>query len=55
MSYNFTRIHKSLKIIPAMAAGVSDPLWKSADIVMLVEKAEAERPTKLGSYKKRDV
>lgn len=37
---------------PAMAAGVSDRLWEVADIVALVEAAEAPAK-KRGSYKKR--
>ena len=51
--YNFVRIHKTLKVSPAMAAGVTDRLWDIADIVMLIEKAEAEAaPKKRGPYKK---
>ena len=51
--YNFVRIHKALKTSPAMAAGVTDRLWDIADIVMLIEKEEAEAtPTKRGPYKK---
>jgi hypothetical protein len=33
MHYNFCRIHKTLRIIPAMAAGVTDHVWSVADIV----------------------
>lgn len=54
MYYNFVRIHKTLRMSPAMAAGVTDRLWDIADIVMLVEKAEAEKPTKRGAYKSRN-
>src|SRR5882724_12260521 len=36
MYYNFVRIHKTLKVTPAMAAGVSDKLWEIADIAKLV-------------------
>jgi hypothetical protein len=36
-----------------MAAGVADRLWELADIVALVEAAEA-KPTKRGPDKKRD-
>jgi hypothetical protein len=28
MFYNFCRIHKTLRVTPAMAAGVSDRLWE---------------------------
>jgi hypothetical protein len=31
--YNFVRIHKTLKVTPAMAAGVTDRLWEVADMV----------------------
>lgn len=38
--YNFVRIHKTLRVSPAMAAGVSDRLWEIGDIVALVEAQE---------------
>jgi IS1 family transposase len=41
MHYNFSRIHKTLKVTPAMAAGVTDRLWEMVDIVRLVEEREA--------------
>jgi IS1 family transposase len=34
--YNFVRIHRSLRITPAMAAGVTDHLWSIEDIASLV-------------------
>ena len=40
MHYNFVRIHQTLKITPAMAAGVTDRLWEIADIVELLEARE---------------
>ena len=52
MYYNFVRIHGKLRVTPAMAAGVTDRLWEIADIVALVEAADA-RPTKRGPYKAR--
>jgi IS1 family transposase len=52
MFYNFTRIHKTLRVTPAMEAGVTDRLWDVSDIVKLVEAAEA-KPAKRGPYKKR--
>ena len=42
MHYNFVRIHKTLTVSPAMAAGVTDRLWTISDIVHLVELAEAQ-------------
>ena len=42
MHYNFVRIHKTLRVSPAMAAGVTERLWTIGDIVHLVEQAEAQ-------------
>lgn len=53
MYYNFVRIHASLRMTPAMAAGVTDKLWEVADIVALIEAKEAEKSNVRGSYKKR--
>jgi len=50
--YNFVRIHKTLKVTPAMAAGVSDRLWSVEDIAELVEAA-APKPGPRGPYRKR--
>jgi len=36
--YNFVRVHKSLRVSPAMAAGVTDRLWTMEDIVNLIDK-----------------
>lgn len=36
MHYNFVRIHQSLRVTPAMAAGVTDRLWEIEDIAALV-------------------
>jgi IS1 family transposase len=35
MHYNFARIHSSLRVTPAMEAGVSDRLWSLEDIARL--------------------
>ena len=51
--YNFVRIHKTLRMSPAMAAGVTDRLWEIGDIVTLVEATDM-RPAKRGPYKKDD-
>jgi IS1 family transposase len=51
--YNFVRIHSTLRMTPAMAAGVTNRLWEIGDVVKLVEDAEAG-PTKRGPYKKRN-
>ena len=36
MHYNFCRIHKPLRVTPAMAAGLSDRVWEIADLVALM-------------------
>lgn len=41
--YNFVRIHKSLKVTPAMAAGVTDRLWSVEDIVALIDTRDARK------------
>jgi len=40
MYYNFVRLHKTLKVTPAMAAGVTDKLWEVSDIVKVLEAWE---------------
>lgn len=41
--YNFVRIHKTLKVAPAMEAGVTDRLWSLADIVGILDEWEANQ------------
>ncbi|PYJ58566.1 MAG: IS1 family transposase [Verrucomicrobia bacterium] len=36
MHYNFARIHQTLRITPAMAAGISDHVWSIEEIVNIV-------------------
>ncbi len=38
MYYNFVRIHKTLRVTPAMAANVTDHLWSVEEIAGLLEK-----------------
>jgi hypothetical protein len=52
MFYNFVRIHKTLKVTPAMAAGVSATLWTMEDIAERIE-VRRPQPSKRGPYKKR--
>jgi hypothetical protein len=52
MYYNFCKIHKSLRVTPAMAAGITRRLWEVSDIVALLEAEEAKAITKRGPYKK---
>lgn len=54
MYYNFCRTHKTLRMTPAMAAGLVSSPWEVSDIVALVEKAETEAAPKVrGPYKPR--
>jgi hypothetical protein len=53
MYYNFVRIHQTLRMTPAMAAGVTDKLWEIGDIVALIEAKEAAKPIARGPYKKQ--
>jgi len=50
--YNFARIHKTLRITPAMAAGLSDHVWSLEEIVMMAD-SYMPKPVKRGPYKKR--
>ncbi|WP_206517332.1 helix-turn-helix domain-containing protein [Mesorhizobium sp. M7A.F.Ca.US.008.03.1.1] len=52
MYYNFVRIHATLRMTPAMSAGVTGKLWEVDDIVALIEAKEAEKPLVRGPYKK---
>jgi IS1 family transposase len=50
--YNFCRIHKSLRVTPAMAAGVADRVWDMNDLAALIAAQEAP-VAKRGPYKKK--
>lgn len=52
--YNFCRIHKSLRVTPAMSAGITEELMDMSHIVRLMDQAE-EAPKKRGPYKKRNL
>jgi len=53
--YNFVRVHKTLRMTPAMAAGVTDRLWEMSDLVGVLEAHEAAnaKSTVRGPYRKR--
>ena len=51
--YNFCRIHKTLKVTPAMEAGLTKVLYDAEWIVGLMD-ARAPKPKKRGPYKKRN-
>ena len=49
--YNFAKIHSSLRMSPAMVAGIETRLWDVSDIVALID-ALAEKPNRPATYKK---
>ena len=36
MHYNFVRMHKTLRMTPALAAGIADHVWSVEEIVSLL-------------------
>jgi hypothetical protein len=42
MYYNFCRIHQTLRVTPAMEAGVSDHVWTVEEVVALLDRQEIE-------------
>jgi hypothetical protein len=50
MYYNFCRIHKTLRVTPAMEAGLTDHVWSMEELVALLPEPQAK---KRGPYKKR--
>ena len=41
--YNFIKIHRTLRVTPAMAAGVASRLFDVPDIVSILEETESEK------------
>jgi hypothetical protein len=39
MWYNFARIHQTMRVTPAMEAGVTDHVWSAEEIVGLLDRA----------------
>jgi IS1 family transposase len=50
MFYNFCRVHQTLRVTPAMEAGLTDHIWSVEELVALLPE---EQPKKRGPYKKR--
>jgi hypothetical protein len=50
MHYNFCRIHKTLRVTPAMEAGLSVHVWTVEELVAILPEPIAK---KRGTYKKR--
>jgi IS1 family transposase len=49
MHYNFCRVHKTLRVTPAMEAGIAGHVWSIEELVALMPDMEAK---KRGPYKK---
>jgi len=52
MYYNFGRVHKTLRVTPAMEAGLTDHVWSLEEIARLMDINQV--PKKRGPYKKRE-
>jgi hypothetical protein len=51
-SHNFCHVHETLRVTPAMAAGIAGRLWMLDDIVVHIDSlAPAAKPH--GPYRKR--
>lgn len=42
MHYNFCRVHKTLRVTPAMEAGLSDHVWSLEEVIGLLYQAESQ-------------
>ena len=42
--YNFVKMHKTLRVTPAMEAGLTEHVWRWDEVVELLEQAEAPKP-----------
>ena len=52
MHYNFGKIHQTLRVTPAMEAGITDHVWSMEEIVDMIDGAASQLP-KRGAYKPR--
>ncbi|MBZ5698738.1 MAG: hypothetical protein LAN18_09345 [Acidobacteriia bacterium] len=39
MHYNFCRIHQTLRVTPAMEAGIADHVWSIEEVVSLLDRS----------------
>jgi hypothetical protein len=44
LHYNFVLVHQTVRVTPAMAAGVVDTLWDMGDMLRVGEEWEAKQP-----------
>ncbi len=50
--YNFVKVHKSLRVTPAMEAGLTDRVWTFEELAGIIDAAAPEKQPR-GPYKKR--
>ncbi len=50
MFYNFCRVHQTLRVTPAMEAGLTDHVWRIEELIALMPQPQVK---KRGPYKKR--
>jgi len=50
--YNWTRIHKTTRVTPAMEASLTDRLWTMKDVAEMID-ATLPKPGRPATYKKR--
>lgn len=53
MHYNFCRVHKALRVTPAMEAAVADHVWTMEELAEMID-ASLPAPAKRGPYKRRN-
>ena len=53
MFYNFCRVHKTLRVTPAMESGLTDTIWDMEDIVKIMAE-RAPKPGRPKTYKKNN-
>ena len=51
--YNWVRLHKTSRITPAAAAGLTDRLWSIEEIIAAMDEI-APNPGRPKTYKKRE-
>lgn len=49
--YNFCRIHKTLRVTPAMEAGLTDHVWEMEEVIAVMD-GRAPKPGRPKTYKK---
>ncbi len=52
--YNFCRIHKSLRVTPAMEAGLTDHVWDMEEVVATMDEL-APKPGRPKTYRKKEI